>query len=409
MEHVKGGDLLEFVMQQSGLSESTTRTIARMSCEAIAYLHSVGIAHRDIKPENILLDMPTGSLRGADSSLVVKVSDFGLAKSGLDAGTYLKTMCGTPAYLAPEVILNPQGFGYGPAVDAWSLGVVFFCCLTNSTPFDEDENEPLRDRMEKRRVHFDEITAKGHSEMATDFLRNLLERDPMKRMTPREALDHPWLATDEPVLIPQPSESFIAELPPANAPPESSEAGSFGCSQGIGALRLDTPARPQFDDDDPLVVDQPGDEDDIEAADVSLASSKSARTADTPATSHGGFRDDTPASAITTAKKRSRHASPEPSKALVSAFSTDSSVDNATPQPKRRHLSPSSAAPDDDDEDDEDEPRPLRRSPRKSVAKATSPAPAKGASTRRKPRASADAARASPAATSSTGRPRRSR
>ncbi|KAM0746431.1 Pkinase-domain-containing protein [Meredithblackwellia eburnea MCA 4105] len=156
MEYVDGGDLLDYVMKRQGLSESDTREIALMVCEAVAYLHSKRVTHRDIKPENLLLT------RGARP--LAKVTDFGLAKM-VDGNTMLRTACGTPSYLAPEVILKEAQAGYGPAVDAWSIGVVLFSCLTNSTPFDESESTPLPQRMKERSVDFGGLREFGISEI----------------------------------------------------------------------------------------------------------------------------------------------------------------------------------------------------------------------------------------------------
>ncbi|GAA5987117.1 hypothetical protein JCM10908_001032 [Rhodotorula pacifica] len=187
LEYVDGGDLLEFVMKRRGLKESEVREIALMICEAVAYLHSRGITHRDLKPENLLLT------RGEHP--VCKVTDFGLAKM-VDDQTRLLTMCGTPTYLAPEVILNPNPkAGYGSIVDAWSIGVVLWCCLTNQTPFDETESEPLALRMRSRQVDMAMPRSLGVSDVAIDFLQKLLNPDPRYRMSCAEALKHPWLIT----------------------------------------------------------------------------------------------------------------------------------------------------------------------------------------------------------------------
>lgn len=173
-----------------------------MVCEAVAYLHSKGITHRDLKPENLLLT------RGQKP--VCKVTDFGLAKM-VDDQTMLKTMCGTPTYLAPgaplrfhlshpsavsdssrcpvsEVILNPSpSAGYGSLVDAWSIGVVLYSCLTNQTPFDESESTPLPQRMRERRIDLSVPRSLGVSEVACDFLSKLLVADPRGRMSCRES------------------------------------------------------------------------------------------------------------------------------------------------------------------------------------------------------------------------------
>ncbi|BGP47316.1 hypothetical protein JCM10450v2_003168 [Rhodotorula kratochvilovae] len=202
LEYVDGGDLLDYVMKRRGLKESETREIALMVCEAVAYLHSKGITHRDLKPENLLLT------RGAKP--ICKVTDFGLAKM-VDDQTMLKTMCGTPTYLAPEVILNPTPLaGYGSLVDAWSIGVVLYSCLTNQTPFDESESTPLPQRMRERVVDLSVPRELGVSDVACDFLARLLVADPRGRMSCSEALQHPWLA-----LKPSP-----------NAPPAASPAAA---------------------------------------------------------------------------------------------------------------------------------------------------------------------------------------
>ncbi|GAA6010087.1 hypothetical protein JCM11491_005861 [Sporobolomyces phaffii] len=187
LEYVDGGDLLDYTMKKKGLSERETREIALMVCQAVAYLHSCGITHRDLKPENLLLTK--------SNKPVCKVTDFGLAKMVTDQ-TMLKTMCGTPTYLAPEVILNPNPqAGYSPAVDAWSIGVVLFSLLTCQTPFDESESTPLPQRMRERRVDFDFLIGEGLSELCVDFLRKLLVADPRKRMSCVDAIEHPWLRT----------------------------------------------------------------------------------------------------------------------------------------------------------------------------------------------------------------------
>ncbi|KAK4699362.1 ser/thr/tyr protein kinase RAD53, partial [Phenoliferia sp. Uapishka_3] len=187
MEYVDGGDLLDYVMKRSGLSESETREIALMVCEAVAYLHSKGIAHRDIKPENLLLT------RGARP--IAKVTDFGLAKM-VDTNTMLRTACGTPSYLAPEVILKEAHAGYGTQVDSWSIGVVLYSCMTNATPFDESESTPLPQRMQERYVDFSNLNMDyGISDIGIDFLRRLLIINPAERMSASDALKHPWLAT----------------------------------------------------------------------------------------------------------------------------------------------------------------------------------------------------------------------
>jgi len=115
-----------------------------------------------------------------------KVTDFGLAKM-VQEGTKFQTACGTPTYLAPEVILNPnQSEGYSDKVDAWSVGIILFSCLTNSTPFDESESTPLPQRMRERVVDLGLMEDEGVSDDCLDFVGKLLQTDPTRRMSAGE-------------------------------------------------------------------------------------------------------------------------------------------------------------------------------------------------------------------------------
>ncbi|KAJ3802182.1 CAMK/RAD53 protein kinase [Lentinula aff. detonsa] len=185
LELIEGGDLLEYILSNSGVGEDMTQHITYQLCLALSYVHSLGIAHRDLKPENILLtksDPPN-----------VKVADFGLAKA-IDSQTMLKTMCGTPAYLAPEIVTQTNRQGYDNLVDSWSVGVIVFSMLSNANPFIEDENQPdLRLRISTRTIDWKLLKQKTSNPMIVDFLQNLLTSDPAARMTLTGALDHPWL------------------------------------------------------------------------------------------------------------------------------------------------------------------------------------------------------------------------
>lgn len=115
-----------------------------------------------------------------------KVTDFGLAKM-VEEGTKLQTACGTPTYLAPEVILNPnKAGGYDDKVDAWSVGIILFSCLTNSTPFDESESTPLPQRMRERVVDLSLLREENVSKDCLDFIWQLLQIDPAMRMSAGE-------------------------------------------------------------------------------------------------------------------------------------------------------------------------------------------------------------------------------
>ncbi|KAG6375586.1 kinase-like domain-containing protein [Boletus reticuloceps] len=186
LEFVDGGDLLDHILKTSGIDEEMTIHITRQICSALAYIHGKGIAHRDLKPENVLLT--------SDHPPNVKVADFGLAKV-VDSYTFLKTMCGTPSYLAPEVVTqSDQHPGYSHLVDSWSLGVIVFSMLTSASPFIEDEGQrDMKVRIAQRTIDWSSLDNIHISELGRDFIRRLLEYDPRCRLSLSEARHHPWL------------------------------------------------------------------------------------------------------------------------------------------------------------------------------------------------------------------------
>ncbi|KAF8725174.1 hypothetical protein AX14_008301 [Amanita brunnescens Koide BX004] len=191
LEYVDGGDLLEYILYLNGVPEADAKHITYQMCDALSYIHAQGITHRDLKPENILLTK--------DKPPRVKVADFGLAKI-VDSLTMLRTMCGTPSYLAPEVVKQENQEGYDNAVDSWSVGVIVFSMLTNSNPFIEDENQrDIRTRIIERRVDWGTLTNASVSVDAQNFIRSLLEDNPSRRMSLTNALRHPWLSSYLPI------------------------------------------------------------------------------------------------------------------------------------------------------------------------------------------------------------------
>ncbi|KAF7357886.1 Pkinase-domain-containing protein [Mycena venus] len=183
LELIEGGDLLDYILTNNGLTEDVSKHITYQLCQALAYIHEKGITHRDLKPENVLLT--------TDKPPIVKVADFGLAKI-VDSMTMLKTMCGTPSYLAPEVVTQQNSSGYDSLVDSWSVGVILFSMLTNTTPFIESSVDDLRTRIAERRIEWSQLESLGLSNEAIDFIRRLLEYDPRYRMKLSDALSHSW-------------------------------------------------------------------------------------------------------------------------------------------------------------------------------------------------------------------------
>ncbi|XP_061778433.1 serine/threonine-protein kinase H1-like [Nerophis ophidion] len=194
LELATGGELLDRVVSKGHYTEQDATRALRMVLAGVGYLHSLGITHRDLKPENLLYYHP-----GADSRLLV--TDFGLATfsgSELPRGTggsstwSLRTTCGTPEYMAPEVVLRRP---YSYAVDMWAVGVIAYIVLSGSMPFEDDSRRRLYRSILRGKYSFHREPWPSVSKPAKDFIRGLLEPDPARRPNAERALRHPWLVT----------------------------------------------------------------------------------------------------------------------------------------------------------------------------------------------------------------------
>lgn len=163
-EFVHGGELFSRLKLMKRLSESAALFYAAQLLLALEYLHSLDIIYRDVKPENILLDQEGN----------VKLVDFGFAKK-LPNGKRTMTICGTPEYLAPELI--KQSNGYGPSVDIWAFGVLLFELLEGHPPF-YDQN-PLSIY---RKILNGKYRAPNQSPDLRDLLEKLLQVNPEQRL-----------------------------------------------------------------------------------------------------------------------------------------------------------------------------------------------------------------------------------
>ena len=179
----RGGELFDRLVERVHYNELDARHITRQIFEGIAYLHDHDIIHRDLKPENILL-------RDKEEPANVVISDFGLSKFIPEDGHLLMTACGSPQYVAPEVLL---GSGYGPAVDIWSAGVIAYCLLAGYTPFYGEDQPALFQQILSMEVEFEPEYWADVSGTAKDFILKCLCRT-RQRMTAKEALAHPYLA-----------------------------------------------------------------------------------------------------------------------------------------------------------------------------------------------------------------------
>ncbi|XP_037339034.2 serine/threonine-protein kinase Chk2 isoform X1 [Pungitius pungitius] len=190
LELMEGGELFQRVKSQQQLDESITKLYFYQMLKAVQYLHSKGIIHRDLKPENILLS-------SQEDVCLIKVTDFNQSRI-LEETLLMKTLCGTPSYLAPEVFTQASTSGYGLAVDLWSLGVLLFVCLCGYPPFHESfGGQSVTEQILRGEFTMVPSRWRSISDPAKDVVRKLLVVDPRRRMTIEEALQHPWLQDGE--------------------------------------------------------------------------------------------------------------------------------------------------------------------------------------------------------------------
>ncbi|KAJ7646627.1 kinase-like domain-containing protein [Roridomyces roridus] len=184
LEYMDGRDLLHFMNDKGGImTEWMSWHITEQVCKAVAHMHSLHILHRDLKPENILLSQTKPP--------VVKIADFGWAKL-VDEQTALTTICGTPTYIAPEIVM---GEPYTNKVDSWSVGAIVF--LLN-TPLPRVETAPLKRLIRAKLISWQHLEGSQVTPNARDFLEKLLEFNPVKRMDLETAKMHPWLKSRDP-------------------------------------------------------------------------------------------------------------------------------------------------------------------------------------------------------------------
>uniref|UniRef100_A0A672IPB1 Calcium/calmodulin-dependent protein kinase IGb n=1 Tax=Salarias fasciatus TaxID=181472 RepID=A0A672IPB1_SALFA len=143
MQLVSGGELFDRILDRGVYSEKDASQVIQQVLQAVSYLHQNGIVHRDLKPENILYDSP-------DEDSKIMISDFGLSKM-VDNGI-MSTACGTPGYVAPEVLAQKP---YSKAVDCWSIGVITYILLCGYPPFYEESETRLFSKIMKAQYEFD--------------------------------------------------------------------------------------------------------------------------------------------------------------------------------------------------------------------------------------------------------------
>jgi len=188
MELVTGGELFYKIVEKGSYSERDAANIVAQMINGVDYLHDKGIAHRDLKPENLLC---SGESDPNYKPFRVVIADFGLSKI-FDSGEALETSCGTPDYVAPEVI-TAEG-SYDKSVDMWSCGVITYVLLCGFSPFLSSTQTGLFEKIIKCEYDFPDPEWTNISEEAKDFIRHLLVKDPKDRWTAKQCKQHPWLS-----------------------------------------------------------------------------------------------------------------------------------------------------------------------------------------------------------------------
>ncbi|KAJ0036165.1 hypothetical protein NQD34_004842 [Periophthalmus magnuspinnatus] len=172
IEYVNGGDLMFHMQRQRKLPEEHARFYAAEICIALNFLHEKGIIYRDLKLDNVLLDHDGH----------IKLTDYGMCKEGIQPGDTTSTFCGTPNYIAPEIL---RGEDYGFSVDWWALGVLMFEMMAGRSPFDIITDNP---DMNTEEYLFQVILEKpiriprSLSVKAASVLKGFLNKDPKERL-----------------------------------------------------------------------------------------------------------------------------------------------------------------------------------------------------------------------------------
>ncbi|KAE8689735.1 CBL-interacting serine/threonine-protein kinase 8 [Hibiscus syriacus] len=176
LEFITGGELFDKIVYNGRLSEAEARRYFQQLIDGVEYCHNKGVYHRDLKPENLLLDS-LGNL---------KISDFGLSAIPEQGVSLLRTTCGTPNYVAPEV-LSHRGYD-GAVADVWSCGVILYVLMAGYLPFDELDLTTLYSKIERAEFSCPSWFPVG----AKSLIHRILDPNPQTRMTIEQIRSDEW-------------------------------------------------------------------------------------------------------------------------------------------------------------------------------------------------------------------------
>jgi calcium/calmodulin-dependent protein kinase I len=186
MERMRGGELFDRIVAKAYYNEKEARDTCKIVLEAVGYCHKNHVAHRDLKPENLLL-------LSEDDDSAVKIADFGFAKK-VYVHNSLKTQCGTPGYVAPEIL---EGTPYDERADMWSVGVILYILLGGYPPFIESTQRDLFRKIRKGDYEFHEEYWGTVSTEAKDLISSLLTVNCKDRLTASDAMRNSWIMGDD--------------------------------------------------------------------------------------------------------------------------------------------------------------------------------------------------------------------
>ncbi len=186
----RGGELFDRIMQKGSnrdngspcFTEAEAARIMYQILHAVAYMHEMDVVHRDIKPENILFET-------TDEDSLIRIIDFGLSRKHYACEPPMNNVVGTPYYIAPEVLRR----SYTKSSDLWSVGVIAYILMCGYPPFNGEDNNAVYDAVRRGRLCFPSAEWFGTSKESRHFIRCLLQKDPRKRVSALQALNHPWI------------------------------------------------------------------------------------------------------------------------------------------------------------------------------------------------------------------------
>jgi serine/threonine protein kinase len=186
LDYCSGGELFDIMLHTGGFSEVIARTYFMQIASAISTCHAAGIYHRDIKPQNILLD----------SDFQIKIADFGISALHFEGKDICDTYCGTPSYMAPEILAG-QSYS-GSKADSWSLGVLLFVMLAGNPPLrtacgDDWWFKAISTRRMEKFWHAHERISPSFSHSSRTIINRLLVADPKARSSVEDIMTDPWM------------------------------------------------------------------------------------------------------------------------------------------------------------------------------------------------------------------------